>query len=208
MRLLKFLLGILLLRRLPGGRLVSWALRLGIWSWLIRLAVSKLKPYLEEVPASPGMQAPSGWTSAAESAAPVEAFESANVSASVPPSPTMSTADVSKNVETVTETISESTEIWGASPNETRGTDTVPAAPDPALEEPPELEPASDTLFVPRWTQGDGSLDCPDGFPIKAKASSNIYYEPGSHHYSVAIPDVCFAAAEDAEGAGYRAPRR
>jgi hypothetical protein len=56
--------------------------------------------------------------------------------------------------------------------------------------------------------QGDGSIDCPDAFPIKAKVNSNIYYEPGTYHYSVAIPDVCFAAPEDAASAGYRAPRR
>ena len=80
---------------------------------------------------------------------------------------------------------------------------------DPADQTPEiDLAPEPDAPYVPRWVQGDGSIDCPDAFPIKAKVNSNIYYEPGTYHYSVAIPDVCFAAPEDAASAGYRAPRR
>jgi hypothetical protein len=75
-----------------------------------------------------------------------------------------------------------------------------------AEEQPEESEP--DVPYVPRWVHGDGTLDCPDDFPIKAKVASNIYYEPGTYHYSVAIPDVCYADAEDAAAAGYRPPRR
>lgn len=78
-------------------------------------------------------------------------------------------------------------------------------------EEPLEItdeDPDPDILIEPDWVRGDGTHDCPDSHPIKAKASSMIYYVPESGHYDRTIPDVCFAGPEDAEAAGYRAPRR
>jgi hypothetical protein len=69
-----------------------------------------------------------------------------------------------------------------------------------------DLDP--DLLIDPDWVRGDGSHDCPDSHPIKAKASSMIYYSPESGHYGLTIPDVCFASELDAEASGYRAPRR
>lgn len=60
----------------------------------------------------------------------------------------------------------------------------------------------------PDWVRGDGSHECPDSHPVKAKASSMIYYIPESGHYERTIPDVCFASEIDAEASGYRAPRR
>ncbi len=69
-----------------------------------------------------------------------------------------------------------------------------------------DLAPAAD--FDPDWVRGDGTVDCPASHPVKAKASSMIYYVPESGHYDRTIPDVCFAADIDAEAAGYRAPRR
>jgi hypothetical protein len=63
-------------------------------------------------------------------------------------------------------------------------------------------------LIEPDWVRGDGTLDCPDSHPVKAKASSMIYYIPESGHYGLTIPDVCFATDLDAQAAGYRAPRR
>jgi len=211
MRLLKFFLGILLLRRLPGGRVVSWMLRLGIWSWLITMAVKKLKPWLGDTPVGDSMQAPSGWTAGpAESAAHIEAFEPPDVPVATTTPPPVPTADRSEDVETVTETISESTEIWGAPSVETGGVEDVPAAAPPGVElaQEPEPEAEPEVPFVPRWIQGDGSVNCPGDFPIKAKAHSMIYYAPGTYHYSVAIPDVCFSSPEDAAAAGYRAPKR
>jgi hypothetical protein len=205
MRLLKFLLGIFLLRWLPGGTIVSWLIRLGIWSWLLSLLIRRVKPFFSDSRAGILMRAPSGWTTAAGSAAPVEAFESTNISTTITSTPQTSTADASEKVETVTETMSETTRVWGAPPDETGGVEAVPPA-----DQTPEMElaPEPDVPYVPKWVQGDGSIDCPAAFPVKAKVNSNIYYEPGSHHYSVAIPDVCFAAPEDAAAAGYRAPRR
>ena len=68
--------------------------------------------------------------------------------------------------------------------------------------------PEPELVIDPDWVRGDGSNDCPDSHPVKAKASSMIYYVPESGHYDRTIPDVCFAEDIDAEAAGYRAPRR
>lgn len=63
-------------------------------------------------------------------------------------------------------------------------------------------------LIDPDWVRGDGTGECPDSHPVKAKASSMIYYTPESGHYERTVPDVCFAGEADAEAAGYRPPRR
>jgi hypothetical protein len=68
--------------------------------------------------------------------------------------------------------------------------------------------PAPNPVVDPDWVRGDGTIDCPESHPVKAKASSMIYYLPESGHYGLTIPDVCFASELDAESAGYRAPRR
>ncbi|MBA3450801.1 MAG: Re/Si-specific NAD(P)(+) transhydrogenase subunit alpha [Chloroflexia bacterium] len=54
---------------------------------------------------------------------------------------------------------------------------------------------------------GDGTSDCPGDFPIKGNASSQIYHEPGSGSYGRTIAELCFATADDAEAAGFRAPQ-
>lgn len=71
-----------------------------------------------------------------------------------------------------------------------------------------EAAPIPETTIDPDWIRGDGSQDCPESHPVKAKASSMIYYLPESGHYGLTTPDVCFASELDAEAAGYRAPRR
>jgi len=79
------------------------------------------------------------------------------------------------------------------------------------LAEPLEItdeDPDPDVIVDPDWVRGDGSHDCPASHPVKAKASSMIFYLPESGHYGLTIPDVCFASELDAESAGYRAPRR
>lgn len=72
----------------------------------------------------------------------------------------------------------------------------------------PEPEPEPVSLIDPDWVRGDGSHDCPETHPVKAKVNSMIYYVPESGHYGLTIPDVCFSSDADAEAAGYRAPRR
>ena len=69
-------------------------------------------------------------------------------------------------------------------------------------------DPDPDVIIDPDWVRGDGGSECPDSHPVKAKASSMIYYTPENGHYERTIPDVCFASDRDAEAAGYRAPRR
>jgi hypothetical protein len=57
---------------------------------------------------------------------------------------------------------------------------------------------------------------CPDTHPIKgnkagrqaARPVDPIYHVPGSRYYLATDPEECFATAEDAEAAGYRAPLR
>jgi len=208
MRLLKILLSILLLRRLPGGRLMSWLLRLGIWSWLISQAIKKLKPHLESAPADYPARPPSGWSATTgESAAPAEAFESPPLSTTAATTPAETTAKP-ENMDTVTETAGVTTAIWGAPTDETGGIETAPTAAAPKVAREQEDEPEPEPQSIPRWIQGDGTVDCPDDFPIKAKATSMIYYQPGSYHYSVTYADVCFGSPEDAVAAGYRAPKR
>ncbi|MGD9713967.1 MAG: hypothetical protein AB7V46_18200, partial [Thermomicrobiales bacterium] len=83
---------------------------------------------------------------------------------------------------------------------------TVVIAVDDPISAEPTPEPAAP--IIPNWVRGDGSEHCPPEYPIKAKASSLIYHSGESRNYEVTIPDVCFATVEDAEAAGYRAPRR
>jgi large subunit ribosomal protein L17 len=51
----------------------------------------------------------------------------------------------------------------------------------------------------------DGSQ--PDGFPIKGNADSMKYHVPGTASYERTKAEVWFATVEDAEAAGYVAPR-
>jgi len=60
--------------------------------------------------------------------------------------------------------------------------------------------------FVPQGAvAAGGAQECPDGYPIKGNASSRIYHEPGGASYDQTVPEFCFASAEAAENAGYRA---
>ncbi|MCA9863187.1 MAG: Re/Si-specific NAD(P)(+) transhydrogenase subunit alpha [Thermomicrobiales bacterium] len=62
---------------------------------------------------------------------------------------------------------------------------------------------ASESGSVP----GDGTHNCPPGYPVKANAQSQIYHLPESSSYHQTIPEFCFATAEGAEAAGFRASR-
>ena len=55
---------------------------------------------------------------------------------------------------------------------------------------------------------GTGAADCPEGYAVKGNASSRIYHVPGGNSYDRTIPEFCFASAEDAEAAGFRAAKR
>jgi len=55
---------------------------------------------------------------------------------------------------------------------------------------------------------GTGAADCPEGYVVKGNASSRIYHVPGGNSYGRTMPEICFATAEDAEAAGFRAAKR
>jgi trigger factor len=55
--------------------------------------------------------------------------------------------------------------------------------------------------------EAGGSHDCPSSHPIKGNASSKIYHLPGSGSYDRTMPEICFATADDATAAGYRASK-
>jgi hypothetical protein len=67
---------------------------------------------------------------------------------------------------------------------------------------------AADAAVPEGAVAGDGTTECPDSHPIKGNATSMIYHEPGRAAYARTIPNFCFATAEAAEAAGYRAPQR
>jgi hypothetical protein len=49
--------------------------------------------------------------------------------------------------------------------------------------------------------------NCPSSHPVKGN-QSGIYHDVDSPYYDATHPEECFATAEDAEDAGYRAPKR
>lgn len=68
-------------------------------------------------------------------------------------------------------------------------------------------------MVVLQLTAGDdgagvapSGFDCPEGHTVKAN-QSGIYHEPGWEFYDKTRPEVCFANADDAEAAGYRASK-
>jgi hypothetical protein len=78
--------------------------------------------------------------------------------------------------------------------------DTIPSV--PGAEEAAGLDASTG------WVDGDGTRDCPEGYPIKGNANSRIYHLPGESSYDVTIPEICFATEDDAATAGYRPRRR
>lgn len=63
------------------------------------------------------------------------------------------------------------------------------------------------TVSYPGRTKPVGTSTCPSWAPIKGNASSMIYHVPGSRYYDKTNPEECFATVQDAEEAGYRAPK-
>ena len=76
--------------------------------------------------------------------------------------------------------------------------------PDAPIRPPSTGTPAVPTGAVP----GDGTTACPPDHPIKGNASSMIYHRPGQPSYDRTVAEFCFASEQEAEAAGYRAPKR
>jgi len=67
---------------------------------------------------------------------------------------------------------------------------------------------AADAGGVPPGAiRGDGSRDCPPGYPIKGNQSTMIYHEPGTPTYLSTLPELCFSNADVARTAGYSPTR-
>jgi hypothetical protein len=50
---------------------------------------------------------------------------------------------------------------------------------------------------------GDGTEECPVGYPIKGNTASLRFHNPGQPSYNRTIPEICFQSAEAAEAAGF-----
>jgi len=76
----------------------------------------------------------------------------------------------------------------------------VAARPDEATSPAP---PAPGTVWVEPVDGG-----CPEGYPVKAKATSRIFHVVGGLSYERTVPDRCYATAAAAEADGFRAAKR
>jgi hypothetical protein len=65
----------------------------------------------------------------------------------------------------------------------------------------------NNTTEAPRWLPPIDGGQCPDGYPIKANASSRIFHVPGGRFYDRTVPERCYAEAEAATEDGYRAAK-
>jgi hypothetical protein len=54
---------------------------------------------------------------------------------------------------------------------------------------------------------GDGTTECPPGFPIKGNQQSMLYHDHTSRSYKRTIAEFCFATPEAAQAAGFRPAR-
>ncbi len=89
-----------------------------------------------------------------------------------------------------------------------RGTTSSTGTPHVAPESTwPPIEPlpaaASPRDPTPDWVAPEDGR-CPEGFPIKANASSRIFHVPGGRFYDRTMPERCYATADAAERDGYR----
>jgi trigger factor len=93
--------------------------------------------------------------------------------------------------------------------DEDSGAATAVAEPAPAEEASAEATDAAENDDLPAGAvAGDGSNDCPSGYPIKGNASSLIYHVENDSTYAATIPEVCFATEDVATAAGYRPTKR
>jgi hypothetical protein len=72
---------------------------------------------------------------------------------------------------------------------------------DEAADEQPIPHVATD---VDDAVPGDGTTECPEGFPVKGNDRSRLYHMLGGNAYARTKADVCFRTPEAAERAGYR----
>lgn len=90
----------------------------------------------------------------------------------------------------------------GAAPTPT----APPPTPSPASA-PPKAEAAGGDR-APAWVEPDADGGCPEGYPVKAKKSSDIFHVPGGASYDRTVPDRCYASGAAAEADGLRQAKR
>ncbi len=214
MRILKLLFSLLVLKRLPCGCFFGWFLRLVVWA-LIALGIGKaIVKFLHrnDVAETP----PPAWQF------PTEPVRTTSVSAPVDAPGQISTllndldptlkAETEAVVAAVNQAIAEALageDISSASAelasSDIAGSDTLSDLFEVA-DTAPEVVAAANP-DVRTWVASRDDEDCPAGYPVKAKASSMIYYTDQDGRYALTNADVCFATPEAAEAAGYRPPK-
>lgn len=203
MRLAKFGFGLLLLRWLPFRFVTRWILRFAVWGGLIYAVARKLDPGLlsGDGQSRSAVPQPSGWT------APPADTEPPSPSGSASTSPDAATTFVAAIDETPEQADPVAAPSAAPDISGDEMIDLIVSA-SMALEEVGDSEPDAESTTAPRWVRGDGTVNCPPDFPVKGKASSEIYHNRESRNYDQTVPDVCFASEEDAAAAGYRPPLR
>jgi hypothetical protein len=83
----------------------------------------------------------------------------------------------------------------------------APAAPPTAAPPPPSPAQGAERRSAVSVAPAD-EWNCPASHPFKGNRNSMIYHPPGGRSYNKTTPEECFASAEDAVAAGYRAPKR
>lgn len=84
----------------------------------------------------------------------------------------------------------------------------VPAQADPATAAPVDATgPLGRTTAPEGAVAGNGTIDCPPGFPIKGNRQSMLYHDETSRSYARTAAEFCFSTAEAAAAAGFRPAR-
>jgi hypothetical protein len=58
------------------------------------------------------------------------------------------------------------------------------------------------------WVEPMADGSAPPSHPIKVKATSGLYHQPGGFNYPRTKPDRCYVSAEAAEADGFRPSKR
>lgn len=83
-----------------------------------------------------------------------------------------------------------------------------PVAPDPVAGTPAEEAEETADEDTTAWSAPEADGSCPDGFPVKAKLSSQIFHVPGGLSYERTRPDRCYRDEAAAEADGLRRAKR
>ncbi len=94
---------------------------------------------------------------------------------------------------------------WTPQPTDAPATSSAVAA---TPETPAASAPTETGDTAATWVEPDAEGDCPISHPVKLKASSGIFHEPGMLNYERTNADRCYVSAAAAEADGHRAAKR